>query len=145
MEISLTNIPLDRIPSVTRLLQEVGLPTDDLPEGLPHFIAAFDDSKLVGVAGVELYNTVGLLRSVAVSPDYQQQHIGSMLVLGIERQVTVLGIETLYLITTTAEEYFAGKGFRRVDRGTVPEEIANTQQFSVLCPSSSVVMRKNLS
>lgn len=145
MAITLTNITSDSRLAVEQLLQYAGLPTSDLPEGLPNFIGAFENEKLVGIAGFEQFGMIGLLRSVAVRPGFQHQQLGGTLIQIIEQQATALGIETLFLITTTAEGYFDGKGFFRVERSTVPDVIASTQQFSGLCPSSAVVMRKNLS
>lgn len=135
--------PADR-PVLITLLTQVDLLTDDLPEDLSTFTLAFDDDKLAGAAGVEAFGPTGLLRSVAVSPVYQQKQIGRHLVDASLKQAHKQGVERLYLITTTADGYFERLGFERVTRTDVPEAIARTRQFSDLCPASSVVMtRKN--
>lgn len=144
MTISLTDVLPEQTAAVNELLREADLLTDDLPEGLPNFILAFDDDKPIGVAGVEVYGKAGLLRSVAVAPAYRSQRVGGELVRQLQQRATQQGVEDLYLITTTADAYFARKGFCRVDRGEVPAAIVVTQQFSTLCPSSAVVMKKRL-
>ncbi|WP_375447235.1 arsenic resistance N-acetyltransferase ArsN2 [uncultured Fibrella sp.] len=135
--------PADR-PALIDLLTEVDLLTDDLPKELGTFTLAFDNDKLVGTAGVEAFGPTGLLRSVAVLPAYQYQKIGRQLIDASVEQATNRGVETLYLITTTADGYFDRLGYSRVDRTNVPEPIAQTRQFSDLCPASSVVMKKDV-
>jgi amino-acid N-acetyltransferase len=53
-------------------------------------------------------------------------------------------LQEVYLITTTADHYFDRYGFAPVNREHVPEAIQQTRQFSGLCPSSAVVMKRNL-
>ncbi|GAA4408345.1 hypothetical protein GCM10023187_30070 [Nibrella viscosa] len=129
---------------VAVLLQHVNLPTDDLPTGLPGFVLAFDGDRLVGSAGVESYDRVGLLRSVAVDPDYRDHKLGRRLVDAVLENARQQGIREAYLITTTADQYFERYGFTCVERSTVPTPVATTQQFSQLCPASAVVMKKSL-
>lgn len=59
-------------------------------------------------------------------------------------RVGVGGVETLYLLTTTAAGFFADRGYERVDRSVVPAPVRGTTQFSTLCPESATVMRKGL-
>ena len=54
------------------------------------------------------------------------------------------GVETLYLLTTTAAQFFARRGYEAVPRSEAPAAIAATAQFSELCPASSTFMRKVL-
>lgn len=142
MTIVINAVRAEHIAAVRLLLQSAELPTADLPEGLPYFVAAFAENELIGVAGLEVYDSIGLLRSVAVKAEHQQQGIGEKLVQAIEKQAKAMGINSLYLITTTAERYFGQQGFCTVGRSETPEVIAATQQFSRLCPSTAVVMKK---
>jgi hypothetical protein len=50
-----------------------------------------------------------------------------------------------YLLTTSAADFFAHLGYKRVDRGEAPENIRATSEFSQLCPVSSVLMLKEMS
>jgi amino-acid N-acetyltransferase len=63
----------------------------------------------------------------------------------MEEHARDAGVRNLYLLTTTAEGFFAGLGYRKVSRDQAPPGIAGTEQFSSLCPSSSSFMVKTLS
>ena len=131
-------------PAIITLLEQANLLTDDLPTDLGTFRLAFADEKLAGVAGLEILEENGLLRSVAVSLDFRNQKIGNQLIEVIIELAKSEKITALYLITTTADLYFERLGFTRVDRANVPDNIARTRQFSNLCPVSAVVMSKEL-
>ena len=126
------------------LLKSAGLPTEDLNPALPNFLLAFADEKLVGSAGVEINEKYGLLRSVAVLDEFQNYKIARRLVNDLTKQVRLEGVKELYLITTTADSYFEKQGYERINRESVPAEIAQSQQFSTICPSSAVVMKKTI-
>ncbi|GGC06256.1 MULTISPECIES: arsenic resistance N-acetyltransferase ArsN2 [Dyadobacter] len=129
---------------VISLLKDAGLLTEDLPAGLPDFLLARQEGALVGVAGIELYREVGLLRSVAVRPDHQGKGIARKLVEQLLANADTKELEAIYLITTTADHYFDRYGFAVVNREQVPEAIQQTKQFSGLCPTSAVVMKRDL-
>lgn len=131
---------IDR-PGLVALLQKTDLLTDDLPSELAGFRVALSapDGELVGVAGLESFGRTGLLRSVAVRPDYQHQHIGGQLVNQLLTQTHADGLVDLYLLTTSASSYFERYGFAAVARETVPDAI---RQFNGLCPDSAILMHK---
>ncbi|WP_420845120.1 GNAT family N-acetyltransferase [Maribacter litopenaei] len=54
------------------------------------------------------------------------------------------GIQRLHLLTTTADAYFKHFGFSVAERSQAPSSIANTKEFSEICPSSSVYMTLDL-
>ncbi|XWW47452.1 GNAT family N-acetyltransferase [Fibrella sp. USSR17] len=135
--------PTDR-PALIELLTQADLLTDDLPDDLGTFVLAFDADTLAGAAGVEVFGSTGLLRSVAVSPAYQSRQIGRQVVDAVYALAQDSDVVDLYLITTTADGYFKRLDFGRVERSNVPDAIARTRQFSDLCPASSVVMKKEV-
>ncbi|GAB4000883.1 hypothetical protein GCM10028807_55260 [Spirosoma daeguense] len=142
MALHIENARPDEKETVVALLEQGDLLTEDLPEGLPHFVIAKYEQTPVGVAGLESFGTVGLLRSVAVDPAYQGKGIASQM---IDRLLAIANNRHLhepYLITTSAEGYFDRYGFATVSRDTVPEAIQQTRQFSSLCPSSAIVMKR---
>jgi len=127
------------------LLQAADLPTEDItPEILEHFLVAHLDKALVGCAGLEPLGEIGLLRSVAVDEAHRGTGLGKQLVAAVEEHARQEGVRTLYLLTTTAEDFFAGLGYRKLARGEAPPVIAGTAQFSSLCPSSSSFMVKRV-
>ncbi|MCF0072829.1 arsenic resistance N-acetyltransferase ArsN2 [Dyadobacter sp. CY261] len=144
MTLQIENARPEEKELVISLLKEADLLTEDLPNGLPDFLLAKEGGVLVGVAGLELLGSLGLLRSVAVSPSHQGQGIAGQMVEQLLVNADQQGLQAVYLITNTAVHYFDRYGFMPVDREQVPEAIQQTRQFSGLCPSSAVVMKRNL-
>ena len=134
----------DDLPSILSLLGEANLPTQGVePRALPDFIVADRDGKLVGVVGLEIYRDSALLRSAAVDPRWRGTGVGRALIeraLDLSRQ---RGIQDVYLLTTTAEQYFPRFGFCCVNRESVPEAVRGSVEFREACPASAVVMRKS--
>ncbi|WP_020601335.1 arsenic resistance N-acetyltransferase ArsN2 [Spirosoma spitsbergense] len=135
----------EQLPELVQLLTKNQLPVEDLPVDLPNFWLALDGEKLVGSVGFEIYNTVGLLRSLSVDETYRNQAIARQLCDRAFDEAKKQAVSTVYLITTTADRYFQRLGFSLVDRSTVPDAIMKTSQFSSLCPSSATVMKQTYS
>jgi len=133
------------LAAVSRLLIEAALPTADLTPGkLEHFLARGKTEAPQGVVGLELYPPVALLRSLAVAASARGHGIGSALLADAERYAREHQVKEIYLLTTTAERFFARAGYERIERDAAPEAIQETQEFSTLCPASSALMRKRL-
>jgi amino-acid N-acetyltransferase len=129
---------------VIELLQENNLPVSDLDEG-KHLFALLQNGEVVGTGGLELFNNCALLRSVSVKKDLQNRGLGKYINKELERMSKEKGIDCLYLLTTTAKDFFCHEGYEVVDREEAPELIKNTSEFSSVCPSTAVAMRKYLS
>lgn len=135
---------VEDLPEVLSLLGRAELPTGGVAEGLPHFIVAEREGRLVGVVGLELYGGSALLRSAAVEESWRGSGVGRVLVeraLDLARQRR---IEDVYLLTTTAEDYFPKFGFACVSRDAVSKEVQSSIEFQTACPASAIVMRKSL-
>jgi amino-acid N-acetyltransferase len=131
--------------AVRRLLEEAALPAADLTDAhLEHFYGSGADGTLEGVVGLELYPPVALLRSLAVAPHARRRGIATALIAQAERQAREHGAREMYLLTTTAEHFFARAGYERIARDAAPEAIRATQEFAALCPVSAALMRKRL-
>ena len=127
------------------LLQMADLSTEDItPEMLEHFLTAHADKALVGSVGLEVLGEMGLLRSVAVDESHRGMGLGKQLVAAMEAYAHEAGVRELYLITVTAEGFFAGLGYRSVPREQAAAAIGATTQFAELCPASSTFMVKTL-
>jgi amino-acid N-acetyltransferase len=127
--------------SIVELLKSSSLPTDDIGTSKIDFIVATGSGeKLIGCIGVERFGSDGLLRSFSVDSDYRDKTIGSQLISRLVAVSNQSGINTLHLLTTTAEKYFAAKGFSVAARSEAPGSIQSTIEFSSLCPSSSAYM-----
>lgn len=130
---------------VKTLLAACKLPSADLrAEHFEHFFGCGLDSDPIGVVGVELHGRFGLLRSLAVDETARRRGCGRRLVEKAEEHAAEHGVQSLYLLTTTAEAFFAALGYVKIDRAQVPEVIRSTGEFSSLCPSTSTVMVKHL-
>jgi len=102
------------------------------------------DTALVGVVGVERFGDSGLLRSLAVAPAYRGRDLGGNLVAVLESSARQSGVSDLYLLTLTAQEFFAKRGYHAIARKDVPPTIQASAEFMSLCPASAVCMRKQL-
>lgn len=128
---------------IVGLLQSQNLPVEDLPLPLIDFYTAIKGEQVVGVIGMERYGRYGLLRSMVVHPDYRNQNIAGTLVRVLEQAAVASGIKEIYLLTETAANYFAKKGFNTINRNEVPAAIKASSEFSHVCPVSALVMVKN--
>ena len=123
------------------LLQRVQLPDHGVADQFGHYLVVRDASRVVGVCGVEVCGEDGLLRSVAVDPDYQGEGIGTLLVAGARELAGRLKLRDLYLLTTTAAPFFRKRGFEDWSREKAPTPVRESWEFRTGCPSSSALMR----
>ncbi|HPS12998.1 MAG TPA: arsenic resistance N-acetyltransferase ArsN2 [Prolixibacteraceae bacterium] len=130
---------------INNLLLENQLPAID--ENYPHALylktTSLDD-QIIGAIGIERYERYGLLRSLVVDQKYRNQSIASRLLDQLLEKAVDLKLESLYLLTTTADHYFDKKKFLRIDRSEVPEAVKQSSEFKDVCPLSSVVMMKKI-
>lgn len=131
---------------VLELLSKTQLPIDDLNTlKLKNFLVAHSqDHNVAGVIGVEPFDETGLLRSLAVHNDYRSTGLGRALTIGLELMAHRLGIKTLYLLTTTATDFFIKLQYRVVQRADAPQAITGSREFSQLCPVSASLLQKEL-
>lgn len=132
----------DDLPGIEALLSGSQLPTTDVAQHLGGFILARAEGRLVGTVALERYGEVALLRSVCVAPSHRSLRVGHALVDAIESEAASQGIHHLYLLTTTAADYFTRHGFETITRDQAPPAIQQTAEFRSLCPSSAVCMQK---
>lgn len=131
--------------AVEALLVQAGLPVSDLArKSNLCLLGEYQDGRLLGVVGIEAYGTQGLLRSLAVDPASRGVGLGLSLVAAAEQWAAARGITALYLLTTTADQFFDRLGYESVARDQAPASIAATTEFRELCPASAVFMRKVL-
>lgn len=126
------------------LLAGENLPTQDLSADMKLFFSQSNQGILT-CGGYEQYGKIGLLRSVAIHPDSQGKGLGTAWMKLLLEKAAELGLEEIYLLTTTAEGFFQKIGFRTISRDNVPLVIQNSEEFSSLCPSSAVLMSLTLS
>src|ERR1044072_6989686 len=92
--ISITNASPDELADILNLLSEVQLPHDGVAEHIDNFLVARDaSSRLIATIGLERHGNTALLRSAAVSPQYQGCGIGSRLTEHLLEQAMSNGVE----------------------------------------------------
>ena len=131
--------------AVRKLLLASDLPVDDLgPDRLDGFLIAEDDDLVVGLIGLELMGTVGLLRSLVVEKNARRAGLGGKLVGALESAAEAAGIAELWLLTIDAEKFFQRHNYEIVNREQAPEELRQSDEFRSLCPDTAYLMRKSL-
>jgi amino-acid N-acetyltransferase len=130
--------------AIISLLQAEGLPVDDLPAELSRFYMATDNGFVIGLIGLEVYERVGLLRSLTVKPEYRRMKIAASMVNEVENLGRSLGLKAIYLLTETAEGYFSRNGYIKIERSTAPISLQQSSEFRGVCPSTAITMKKTL-
>ena len=132
------------------LLESADLPTADLDAGPtgdaegPALYVVRADIGRVGCIGIERYGDAGLLRSAAIQERHRGEGYGRAAVRALEAEARDAGVETLYLLTMTAADFFADMGYEEIERDDAPETVRGSAEFSDLCPETAVVMRRSL-
>lgn len=126
-----------------QLLQQHKLPVQDLDEDKLLYLLKEGD-KVIGTAGLEIFEDCAMLRSVSVIKEEQGKGYGKLINNEIEFYAKESGINCLFLLTTTAKDFFEKQGYCVIKREEAPEAIKQTAEFSSLCPSSAVVMKKRI-
>jgi amino-acid N-acetyltransferase len=129
---------------VLGLLRTASLPTAGVPPELTEFLVADNRGQILGAVGLERYGDAALVRSAVVDPAARGIGIGNALVQQLVDGARDRGIREVYLLTTTAEHYFARFGFVVTTREDVPAAVQASIEFREACPASAVVMRKVL-
>lgn len=129
---------------VLELLRRSQLPTDDLERHLATTLVARRDGAVVGSAALELYGTGALLRSVAVAADLRGQGLGQQLTDAALALARDRHVKRVYLLTTTAGDFFPRFGFRHIARSEVDPGVQQSVEFTSACPASAQVMAREL-
>ena len=130
------------LAAVLRLLERHGLPLDGAGALGQTMVVARDAEQVVGGAALELYADGALLRSVVVDAGVQGKGVGQQLTEAALLLANELGVSTVFLLTTTAADYFPRFGFERITREHVPASVLASVEFQSACPASAVVMRR---
>lgn len=129
--------------AIRHLLEADALPTSDLsPQSMGDFLVVSTSDEIVGCVGLERHETLGLLRSLVVARSERGKQLGKHLTDAALKRAQQRNIETVFLLTNTARDFFANRGFEVVDRRDVPNAIRGTSEFSSLCPASATVMAR---
>lgn len=135
------------LADVEALVAAAGLPLAGLAPcvtGGTAVICRDRDGQLLGVAATERHDDAALLRSVTVAAPARGRGIGRALAARALADARANGAREAWLLTETAESFFAGLGWSRAERDDAPPAIAGSVEFATACPSSAVAMRRAL-
>jgi amino-acid N-acetyltransferase len=125
------------------LLGRAELTEQDVAERWGHyFVVREDDGRVVGVAGLEIHGEDGLLRSVAVDTEYRGQGLAASLVEAAVERAKRVNLRAVYLLTTTARDYFVRRGFADCPREDAPAAVRESWEFRTGCPSTAAFMKR---
>jgi amino-acid N-acetyltransferase len=134
----------DDLVAIRALLESAGLPTSDLASARPEFVAIREGGKLVAAGALQRFGSSALLRSVVVSDGHRGMGLGGAIVAELERLAWTASVERLILLTQTARQFFARRGYQVIERGAAPTDVQGSEEFRALCPSSATCMAKTL-
>jgi amino-acid N-acetyltransferase len=132
------------VPAVEALLAAAGLPLEGAAEAFENGVVVREGTVIVGAAAVEPYGRAGLLRSVVVAEARRGTGVGRELVGAAESLARAEGIEELYLLTETAADWFPGLGYEVVDREEARTAVGASIEFTMVCATTGVPMRRRL-
>jgi amino-acid N-acetyltransferase len=141
MSVTIAKASRADLQEILALLTAVELPQEGVAGHLDGFLIARDGNRLVGCAGLERYRELGLLRSVAVAPDHQQEGLGTRLTAALLNGAANSGVEEVVLLTTTARDFFARRfGFAEVPRAAYDGRLAESPEWRLPRCASAVCM-----
>ncbi len=134
------------LESLKQFLRGNNLPAEDLSLSNSLFLAFYNTHEvLVGSGGLEFYDNLALLRSLAVSQELRGQQLGKEIVEKLLTEARNRNANEVYLLTQTASFFFQKLGFKPIERSQVPAAIQKSSEFASVCPTSAEVLKLNLS
>lgn len=122
---------------ILKLLNENELPVSDILFERQSYWVYLDADKVIAVCGVEPFHPFAILRSFVVDASMRKNGIGRKLHEFILHRCNKLGIASLFLLTTTASDYFENLGWKSIARYSVPNSVKKSEEFRTICPESA--------
>jgi amino-acid N-acetyltransferase len=130
--------------AIIQLLERVNLPTTRVDEHLSNFLVAREGHQVIGCVGIEIYGDTGLLRSLAVQPEYQGRGVGRQLAQAIISRARGLGLKEAVILTKTVEQWATQFGFEKVSRDKIDPRVAESWEFQANCCQTASCLRLKL-
>ena len=127
--VSITPAMPGDVHAILDLVEAVHLPPEGIAEAMEYFWVARAGERIVGTVGLEVYDDMALLRSLVVAPTRQHTGLGRALTEAALSYLTTRQFRAVYLLTTTAEAFFARHGFCLVARDAVPAGVQQSVEF----------------
>ena len=143
MHLNIRPAEATELPAMKRLLAAHALPTADFETSAVEWLVAVSAvDGLAGMVGLELFDRDGLLRSLVVTKP--GAGVGSALLAAAEDVARSRGVHHLFLLTQTAEPFFAARGYARSARSDASPALLITEEFRSLCPATAACMAREL-
>lgn len=127
--------------SLCALLARASLPIDGVArDALAGYTVVRAGDTVVAAAGLERVGDAGLLRSVAVDPSVRGVGLGVALVEERLRAARSMGLRSVFLLTTTARDFFARLRFTPCARDDAPAGLFSSSALGAVCPASAACM-----
>ena len=130
------------VERVEALLRDARLPLEGARHAFRVGFVAEEHDAIVGAVALEMYPDSALLRSLVVDQVAQGKGLGGRLTQVAIEEAQRRGVHAIYLLTTTAEQFFPRFGFVAVDRQSMPPSIQGSLEFQSACPASAIAMRR---
>lgn len=127
------------------LLEQCDLPREGVAESFGHFLVAREALRLVGLVGLESCGPDALLRSLVVAASHRGRGLGLELLRQALELAPLTGAHDVYLLTSTARDFFLRHGFRDCPREQAPVAVRSSWEFRQGCPSTSAFMKRTAS
>jgi amino-acid N-acetyltransferase len=129
--------------TIKGILEKVGLMTDGIEQHMDNFMVAEEDNIAIATGGLEIYDDIAILRSLAVLPEFQGMGIGDGLVRALINFAERRGVERIYLYTTSAKPFFEKIGFMVAEPKDLYEKSVKPSQME-RCANSSTLMKLDI-
>lgn len=132
------------LETFTKQLRASGLPYEDLSKDQHVLIGYYENEKLIGTGGIEIYEDYGLIRSVSITAANRGKKLGSQIAYHLIDKAKEKNLTGLYLLTETAKDFFLKIGFETIDRHAVAKPVLSSSECSHVCPVTATCMYLHL-
>ncbi|MEM5277609.1 GNAT family N-acetyltransferase [Cupriavidus taiwanensis] len=127
------------LPAVATVVAACNLQVDDLGGAVDPLLGGDQDAfhvaelngEIIGCAGVERFDDVAVIRSVAVLPKYRQQGVATHLVSAVLMRARAQGARRAVLATSHAPSYFSRYGFTLISAETLPAAVRASHTLKI--------------
>jgi len=133
------------LDEVRQLIRDAGLPDAGLEDQWPKgYVVVKENDRVVASAGLERHGNQALLRSLAVAENVRGTGLGTRLLENRMQAAARSGISRVFLLTTTAADFFRRHGFVDADRASANASIRSSPEFVDVCPTTATCLVREL-
>lgn len=130
------------VGSLTDLLDSANLHTVGIEKHVSHFfvVEQLEKEKLVGMIGMEVYASDGLLRSFVIERPQGDIKLSLALLNTILSYAESLDIQRVYLVTKQGSPFLTEFGFREISASQLPAKVVASDYFKQVHPQGLVMV-----